>query len=81
MDLIFLFFIREVSVSLILLFLLGAADLSGTADFLGVACLLGASSSLSGDSDSDSYSKISLFSILFYFFKVSLVFENFKNLT
>jgi hypothetical protein len=79
MDLIFLFFIREVSVSLILLFLLGAADLSGTADFLGVACLLGASSSLSGDSDS--YSKISLFSILFYFFKVSLVFENFKNLT
>jgi hypothetical protein len=79
MDLIFLFFIREVSVSLILLFLLGAAGLSGTADFLGVARLLGASSSLSGDSDS--YSKISLFSILFYFFKVSLVFENFKNLT
>jgi len=73
MDLIFLFFIREISVSLILLFLLGAAD------FLGVARLLGASSSLSGDSDS--YSKISLFSILFYFFKVSLVFENFKNLT
>jgi hypothetical protein len=60
MDFIFLFVFRKVSVSVILLFLL---FLSGTADFLEAASLLGASSNLS--EESDSYSKLSLFSILF----------------